>query len=149
MALPPPSYGGQTDPGNDLIRLSQTWWGVSFEDFPKVAGLQPGDYSVGDHPVENGVHVIVTNNSALSRWEPRELPPLSFSFTAEEGLREIDGFYKGSQSEVLASLTTRYGSPDASSSALGMSAFGWHFEKTFLDLRYGIFVILPISKAKQ
>lgn len=132
---------------NDLVRLSQNWWGVSIEEFPKKAGLQPGDYSVGDHPSRKGIKVIVINPKAAARWEPKEIPAFEFDFTPEGGLQEIGGFIKGTQKEALAALIARYGHYKGVTQLLGMYAYGWEVGKTELGLGYNLYSLHP-AKSK-
>jgi len=130
-------------PTNDLIRLSQSWWGTPIEEFPKKAGLQPGEYSVSDHPSRSGVKVVVVTPQAAARWEPKELPAFEFDFSPAVGLQEISGFYKGTQKDVLAALTSRYGKHNREVEVLGMRAYGWEFDKSYLDLTYSNYNLIP------
>lgn len=130
-------------PSNDLVTLSQGWWGTSIDDFPKKAGLQSGEYSIADHPSRPGVRVILVSSRAAARWEPKELPAFELDFTTSAGLHEIDGYYRGTQDEVLASLITRYGKPSRGIVELGMRAYGWEFGKTHLDLTPSFYRLVP------
>ena len=107
--------------------------------------MQSGDYSIGDHPIRVGTKVILMNPQGAARWEPKELPAFEFDFTTAGGLQEISGFFKGSQEEVTVSLIKRYGKHNHQVAALGMQAFGWEFDKTWLDLTYIYFKLTPMK----
>jgi hypothetical protein len=127
----------------DLVKLSGGWWGMSIQEFPKKAGLQPDEYRVMDHPSRSDVKVLMLSAKVIAKLEPAELPPLEFDFTTAAGLYEISGFIKGTPQEALTALTKRYGAPSEGTQVLGMAAYGWKFEKTKLDLRYNLFQLFP------
>ena len=131
---------------NDLVILSNGWWGTSIDDFLKKAGLKPGEYSAGDHPSEKGVKVIIVNMQAAAKWEPKELPAHFFYFRATTGLYDISEFIKGTPEEVFEVLKKRYGQPARGSQAIGMKAYGWDFEKTTLQLRHNLYQLKPREK---
>src|SRR5712692_7227261 len=107
IALPSVSFSTAAHknlgPADDIVRLSEKWWGLSLEKFPSVVGLSYGDYSQGEHPSRKGVKVIMPFAKKVEgKWAPKELPPLEFDFTDAKGLVEISGFYPGKQNDVVA-----------------------------------------------
>ena len=131
---------------DDLVMLSNGWWGTSIQEFPEKAGLKPGDYSSGDHPSEKDVRVIVVNARAAAKWEPKELPARYFYFRPATGLYDISEFIRGTPEEVFEVLKKRYGQPVRSTQALGMKAYGWDFENTTLQLRHNLYQLTPRQK---
>jgi len=127
---------------DDIVKLSEKWWGLSFEKFPSIAGLNYGDYSQGDHPSRKGIKVIMPKKIE-GKWAPKELPPLEFDFTDDKGLIEITGFYPGTQSDVMAVLIDRYGKPTRQLTAIGMTSYVWEFDKSDLELTPVSFSLRP------
>jgi hypothetical protein len=130
----------------DLVLLAGGWWGCSIADFPKIAGLNQGEYSVIADPIDPNAQVIFVRRDVAERWAPKELAPFNFGFSRTEGLREISGFYQIPQEELLAILIARYGNPVRQVQALGMKAYGWDVGHSQLGLRHGLFVLNPQPK---
>lgn len=141
---------GTSNDHRDLVTLSEGWWGTPIDEFAKRAGLAHGEYSQGDHPVRQGVKVIVPISKKIAgKWEPQELPPLAFEFTSENGLEEINGFCcsRGKQAEIVEILTRRYGKYSTTSKTLDLVTYVWVFDKTVLEIHPFLFRIFPRSRS--
>jgi hypothetical protein len=135
-------------PGNDLVMLAESSWGISIDKFAAIAGLKPGEYYQGNQPqpLPQDVQVISPyRNLTEGRWEPIELFPLSFEFTAASGLKEISGFLPSgsSQASVVAVATKLYGPPARSAQALNMITYVWIFKRTALEISPITFRLYP------
>jgi len=125
---------------------------VAFDGFPNLAGLRRGEYSAGDKPNTPGYKVIMPIRKAnVSRWRPRELDPLAFEFSAENGLVEISGFLRKGETQeaVLGVLTQRYERPSRALRALNMVTYVWDFDKSVLELSSVIFRLYLANKSKR
>jgi hypothetical protein len=136
---------------SDLFRLSEDWWGVGFEEFPRVASLGKNEYAAGEEPSSPSYMVIMPTGLVNSRmWTPKELDPLAFRFLKQKGLVEISGFLRkgDTQEEVLKVLRDRYGKPTRSMQALNMTIYLWIFGKSALELSPFRFKLFPSSDVK-
>lgn len=133
----------------DWIKSSENWWGVSIEDFPSAAGLGPGEYQQGDHPIGAGLKVIAPVDNVTASWEPTVLRPSFFKFAPKEGLVEILGFYKGKKDDVVSFLTKRYGKHSKELAALGFVTYVWVFKKTALEVSDISYTVFPADKMRQ
>jgi hypothetical protein len=143
VATPPPVTPAGV--AVDVVRAAGSWWGVTLADFPKVAGLKAGDYQQGEKPLNKDVTVIVPiARRTQGRWVPEDLPPFSFEFTEGRGLVEIGGFTKGKDNDaVIDRLVARYGKYTSRVSAVGLTTYGWEFDRTSLEVSGGFFWIRP------
>jgi len=130
-------------PANDIVRLSESWWGTSIDDFPIKAGLRPGEYSITDNPTKAREKIIMISIGAASRFEPSELPAYALYFNYDNLLYEISWFIKGTIEEVLIVLTNRYGKPNSEIQVIGMKAYSWSFDNTSLELRHNLYQLIP------
>jgi len=141
-ARPQPS-----EASNDIIVLSQSWWGVQVADFPHVAGLNPGEFTQIDDadPNQPNVTAIIPKGGVSNGWMPKELQIFSISFEGKSGLQAIRGTTSGTESEVRGALEARYGQPELVA-AMGQRTYIWTFKRAKLIVSgsFGSFSIEPI-----
>lgn len=132
------------DSRQDLLVAADFWWGLKVDEFLRLAELGPQDYSQRSHPTNPEIQVILPKHPVGgSRWEPQELPPLSFEFSSAKGLYEIGGFHKGKKPEILRTLERRYGAHTRSVEVIGIRTYAWEFSRTILEVSDAIFRIYP------